>query len=92
MQRAEEIGHIFPNQGGFDRGTPGLSKASHAEVQLIVGKPNANNIQIAPKAMCKSCHDFFQKEARHQGRPITVIDATGRVTFNGDGTVTPPRY
>jgi RHS repeat-associated protein len=74
MKRAKEIGHDFPNQGGFDRGTPGLSKASHAEVQLIVGKPNANNIQIAPKPMCRSCYEFFQKEAMAQRRSIAIVN------------------
>ncbi len=87
IRRGQQIGHEFPNLGSRDRGIPGQAKASHAEVQLIVGNPSANNIEIAPRAMCPSCQGFFQKEARAQNRSIRVIDTNGSKTFNPDGSV-----
>jgi filamentous hemagglutinin len=86
IKRGEEIGHLFPSLGKRDHGIPGQASASHAEVQLIVGNPNANNIGIS-RVMCSSCYEFFQKEAIAQQRPITVTDPRSSKTFHPDGSV-----
>jgi hypothetical protein len=60
--------------------------ASHAEKQLIVRNPNANNIDVS-RPQCTDCQNFFIKEAQLQNRPITVTDPDAQITFMPDATV-----
>ncbi|MEZ2277233.1 MAG: polymorphic toxin-type HINT domain-containing protein [Microcoleus sp.] len=84
IQRGQQIGHTFPSSGAFDRGIVGQANASHAEVQLIVGRANTNNIEVS-RPMCQSCQDFFQREAIAQNRSITVTDPSGTKIFHPNG-------
>ena len=86
---ANEIGHELQHTGGLDQvrrgGFPGQSKASHAEKQLAVLRPN-DPIAVS-EPMCGDCRGFFQRLAVHHDRRQVVTDPAGTWIFRPQATV-----
>ncbi|MGH9277708.1 MAG: hypothetical protein ACRD12_06325 [Acidimicrobiales bacterium] len=89
LELSREIGHELQPSGGLDQvrrgGFVGKHKASHAEKQLAIRRPN-DPIAVS-EPMCPDCQGFFQRLAIHRNRTQVVTDPDGTYIFRADGTV-----
>jgi hypothetical protein len=86
---SKKIGYSLTPKGAEDQvsrgGFPGKSRASDAEKQLAMAKPD-HPIGVS-KPMCGDCQKWFQQRAIYEGKPSIVTDPEATRIFWPDGHV-----